>query len=101
MAQLRVISYNIHKGRSMGGKDALNDLRLELHRLQPDLLFLQEVQGRNEEQASLHEQHESIAAVLDMHVVYGRNAIRKTTDHGNALLSRFPVVRYENIDVSD
>lgn len=85
----------------MSGKDALHDLRLGLHNLQPDILFLQEVQGRNEDQATLDAQHQSLAAALQMDVVYGCNAIRQTTDHGNALLSRFPVLRSENIDVSD
>ena len=47
MARLRLVSYNIHKGRSLGGRDSLGELRLGLHGLHPDILFLQEVQGRN------------------------------------------------------
>lgn len=101
MARLRIVSYNIHKGRSLGGKGSLAELRLGLHRLSPDVLFLQEVQGRNEQQASLHAQHESLAAALHMEVAYGCNAVRQRTDHGNALLSRFPITAFENEDVSD
>src|SRR5690606_22009830 len=99
MPGLRVVSYNIHKGRSMGGKDSLNDLRLGLHLLRPDLLFLQEVQGRNQQHGSLDAQHHSLAAVLGMEVAYGCNAVRQLTDHGNALLSRYPILRFENEDV--
>ncbi len=101
MAQLRLVSYNIHKGRSVGGRDSLGQLRLGLHGLHPDILFLQEVQGRNEQRMNLHAQHESLGAALHMEVAYGCNAIRDLTDHGNALLSRFPIGSFENEDVSD
>ena len=101
MAKLRVVSYNIHKGRSLGGREALHDLRLGLHGLRPDILFLQEVQGRNEARLNLDAQHESLAAALHMNVAYGCNAVRTLTDHGNALLCKFPILAFENEDVSD
>ena len=101
MSLIRVVSYNIHKGRSFGGRDALADLRLGLHGLRPDVLFLQEVQGRNDLHVALHAQHESLAAALHMEVAYGCNAVRNRTDHGNALLSRYPILSAENEDISD
>lgn len=102
MSKIRVVSYNIHKGRTAtGGRESLEDLRLGLYNLSPDLMFLQEVQGRNQLQSSLDAQHESLAAALDMQAVYGLNAMREHTDHGNALVSRFPILQYENQDVSD
>ena len=101
MPLIRVVSYNIHKGRSFGGRDALADLRLGLHGLRPDVLFLQEVQGRNDQHVALHAQHESLAAALHMEVAYGCNAVRNRSDHGNALLSRYPILSAENEDISD
>ena len=102
MSVIRIVSYNIHKGRSaMGSRESLADLRLGLYGLRPDLLFLQEVQGRNEHRVSLDAQHESLAAALCMNTAYGCNAIRARTDHGNALLSRYPILRHENQDISD
>lgn len=102
MSLIRVVSYNIHKGRSAaGGRESLSDLRLGLYGLHPDLLFLQEVQGRNLIHASLDAQHQSLAAALHMHTAYGCNAVRTSTDHGNALLSRYPILHYENQDISD
>jgi endonuclease/exonuclease/phosphatase family metal-dependent hydrolase len=101
MTTLRVVSYNIHKGRSLSGRDSLPELRLGLHGLHADVLFLQEVQGRNQQRANLDAQHESLAAALHMQAAYGCNAIREHTDHGNALLSRFPIASFENEDVSD
>lgn len=102
MSIIRVVSYNIHKGRSAtGGRESLSDLRLGLYGLSPDLLFLQEVQGRNERRVSLHGQHESLGAALGMGVAYGCNAVRPHTDHGNALLTRYPILLQENLDISD
>lgn len=102
MSLIRVVSYNIHKGRSaLGRRESLNDLRLGLYGLRPDLVFLQEVQGRNEVSSVLHAQHESLAAALRLQAAYGRNAIRTGTDHGNALLSRFDILDHENQDISD
>lgn len=102
MSIIRVVSYNIHKGRSaLGRRDSLYELRLGLHGLRPDVVFLQEVQGRNDVSNVLNAQHESLAAGLRMEVAYGRNAVRAATDHGNALLSRFPILGHENQDISD
>ncbi len=102
MSLIRVVSYNIHKGRSAtGSRESFSDLRLGLYGLSPDLLFLQEVQGRNQVRSSLDAQHESLAAVLRMEAAYGCNAVRAETDHGNALLSRYPILQYENQDISD
>lgn len=102
MSVIRVVSYNIHKGRSAtGSRESLADLRLGLYNLRPDLVFLQEVQGRNQQRSSLDAQHESLGAVLCMQTAYGCNAVRDRTDHGNALLSRFPILQHENQDISD
>lgn len=102
MSVIRVVSYNIHKGRSAtGSRESLSALRLGLYGLRPDLLFLQEVQGRNQHHSSLDAQHESLAAALRMEAAYGCNAVRTGTDHGNALLSRYPIISFENQDVSD
>ncbi|MCQ9617730.1 endonuclease/exonuclease/phosphatase family protein [Paenalcaligenes niemegkensis] len=102
MAVIRVVSYNIHKGRTAtGNRESMDALKLGLYGLSPDLLFLQEVQGRNDLRATLDAQHELLGAVLRMDNCYGCNAIREHTDHGNALLSRFPILYYENEDISD
>lgn len=85
----------------MGRHESLSALRLGLYGMRPDLLFLQEVQGRNKRQITLDAQHESLGAALDMDVCYGCNAIHAQTDHGNAFLSRYPILGYENQNISD
>lgn len=102
MTQLKVLTYNIHKGKTpLGTRPSFVSLKEALLRENADLIFLQEVQGRNDLEDALHNQPERLAEALGMHVVYGRNAIRRRTDHGNALLSRYPIVYQENQDISD
>ena len=102
MTTLKVISYNIHKGKSaLGKRISLTDLQTGLTGLNADLVFLQEVQGRNMRVEGLHAQQDMLANHLSMDVCYGCNAVRTDTDHGNALLSRFQIVNHENEDISD
>lgn len=113
---LRVATYNIHKGvtRELFGLrhvSRIHELRARLHELDADLVFLQEVQGRHERHASRfphwpkESQHEFLAGGAGRRSVfetaYGRNASYLHGHHGNALLSRFPILHLENRDVSD
>ncbi|MGI9024625.1 MAG: endonuclease/exonuclease/phosphatase family protein [Burkholderiaceae bacterium] len=106
--RLRIATYNIHKGVSaMSRKNRIHDLRLGLHALEADLVFLQEVQGRNDQHAERFDnwpevaQHTFLAGDRWAQTAYGRNSVRTDGDHGNALLSRFPLIAHENIDISD
>lgn len=116
MKRLRVATYNIHKGvvREFFGLRRvarIHELRARLHELDADLVFLQEVQGRHERHADRFEhwpaeaQHLFLAGATtrkhSFEAAYGRNASYLHGHHGNALLSRFPILRRENRDVSD
>jgi endonuclease/exonuclease/phosphatase family metal-dependent hydrolase len=105
---LRIATYNIHKGVSaLARRNRIHDMRAGLHRLSADVVFLQEVQGRNERHARRFAnwpqaaQHDFLADARWLHAVYGRNAVHSDKDHGNALLSRFPLIAADNLDVSD
>jgi len=104
---LRIVTLNIHKGLShFNRRMVIHDLREGLRALEPDLVFLQEVQGLNHRYALRFAgtpsmpQHEYLAGDEWEHV-YGRNAVYDHGHHGNAILSRFPFVSFENEDVSD
>lgn len=106
--RLRIATYNIHKGVSaMSRKNRIHELRAGLHALEADVVFLQEVQGRSDQHAERFDdwpdvaQHTFLAGDRWAEAVYGRNSVRSDGDHGNALLSRFPLVAHENIDISD
>ena len=109
---LRIVTYNIHKGVSaLARKSRIHEMRSAIHDLDADIVFLQEVQGRNDRHARRftnwpeNGQHDFLAEKGWAEAVYGRNAASDgrhySSDHGNALLSRFALIESENIDVSD
>jgi len=105
--KIHVATYNIHKGVSwFAQKPRIHDMRNALETLDADLLFLQEVQGQHDRRAARHihwpqqGQHDFLAGERRQ-AAYGMNAVYQHGHHGNALLSRFPILRQQNRDVSD
>src|SRR5256714_13263661 len=105
--RLRVVTLNIHKGLShFNRRMVIHDLREGLQELDPDLVFLQEVQGLNQRFAMrfagcpVESQHAYLAGDTWQHI-YGCNAVYDHGHHGNAILSRFGFLSFENEDVSD
>ncbi|PHV10680.1 hypothetical protein CSQ89_14995 [Chitinimonas sp. BJB300] len=86
-------------------RHVLPDIKHALGGLTADLVFLQEVQGEHHQRASRHADwptasQQAFLADEQLHHVYGCNAEYRTGHHGNALLSRHPIVRWHNQDVS-
>lgn len=105
--KLGVISFNIHKGFTPGGRRfVLRSIRDAIRTFDADLVFLQEVLGEHSGHARTVPgwpaagQFEYLAESLWPHFAYGRNAVYSEGHHGNALLSRYPIIKWENIDVS-
>jgi endonuclease/exonuclease/phosphatase family metal-dependent hydrolase len=105
--QLKVLTYNIHKGFSTGNfRFVLHQIRTALETADVDLVFLQEIQGEHR----IKKQHvdgwpalsqlEFLADKLWPHYAYGKNAVYYSGHHGNAILSKYPIVHWENINVS-
>jgi endonuclease/exonuclease/phosphatase family metal-dependent hydrolase len=106
---IRVLSYNVHKGSSaLGRRNVLSAMRDAIHALEADVVFLQEVKGEPgrhgrhtiDKEAVLEAQFEFLAAGIWPHTAYGSNVVRDSGHHGNAILSRFPIASWENIDIS-
>ena len=104
---LHVATYNIHKGFSQFNRRmVVHDLRERLRALEPDIVFLQEVQGLHLRHAERHDnwpatpQHEFLAEDVWNATAYGRNVIYDHGHHGNAILSRFPIIASHNQDVT-
>jgi len=102
-----VATYNIHKGfTQFSRRMVIHEVRERLHGMSADILFLQEVLGtHNRHQHRYREwpgkpQHEFIAGEMWNEVAYGKNAIYREGHHGNAVLSRFPIIGQENCDIS-
>lgn len=103
---LRVVTYNLHKGLSQFNRRlTLHTARERLHGLGADLVFLQEVQGEHRQHAVRYAgwpaqpQHEFLTP-HDWQAAYGRNAVYEHGHHGNAILSRYPIARWINQDIS-
>jgi endonuclease/exonuclease/phosphatase family metal-dependent hydrolase len=107
MTTLKIATYNIHKGFShFNRRVVLHELRDRLHDLDADIVFLQEVQGEHTRHAErFHNypdsaQYEFIAGEVWPHCAYGKNAVYEAGHHGNAILSRYPILQSRNTDVS-
>lgn len=112
-ARLRVATYNIHKGvRGMGPQKRLeiHNLGLGIEALDADLVFLQEVRHFHHRDAKQFDHtwfgwpdqgQAEFLAPDGYQVAYRTNAVTKHGEHGNALLSRFPIGDIGHHDVSD
>jgi endonuclease/exonuclease/phosphatase family metal-dependent hydrolase len=104
---LHIATYNIHKGFSQFNRRmVVHELRERLRALAPDIVFLQEVQGLHLDHAERHDawpdapQHEFLAADVWQNTAYGRNVVYERGHHGNAILSRLPIIATHNQDVT-
>ncbi|MBA4175653.1 MAG: endonuclease [Leptothrix sp. (in: Bacteria)] len=112
-AGLRVATYNIHKGvRGVGPRKRLeiHNLGMAVEALDADLVFLQEVRAFHTREARRFERtsfgwptqgQAEFLAPDGYEVAYRSNAVTRHGEHGNALLSRWPMGDVGHHDVSD
>lgn len=106
-SRLKILTYNIHKGFSATNRHfVLHGIKDALRKEDADIVFLQEIQGEHhqhsENVASWPEnsQFEFLADEIWQHHAYGKNAIYNKGHHGNAILSKYAFIDWENINVS-
>lgn len=109
MSVLRVATYNIHKG--VQGLGPVR--RLEIHnlghaveQLDADIVCLQEVRKLHRREELYFKRWPELPQAEFLcpegyYAVYQTNARTKHGEHGNALLSRWPVVSHGHEDMSD
>lgn len=105
--RLKLLSYNIHKGFTASNRNfVLGKIKESIRLVHADIVFLQEVLGHHESSKSRIQdwptpvQFEYLADQIWHHHAYGQNAVYTSGHHGNAILSKFPILRWENIDIS-
>jgi len=110
---LKVATYNIHKGvRGVGPRKRLeiHNLGLAVEALDADLVCLQEVRLFHHREARRFERtsfgwpaggQAEFLAPEGYDVAYRSNAVTRHGEHGNALLSRWPIGDIGHHDVSD
>lgn len=98
---------NTHKGFTpFNRRFILPELREAVRATAADVVFLQEVLGSHARHARRlidwpeMPQYEFLADEMWPEFAYGRNAVYPSGHHGNALLSKYPIVEHENLDVS-
>ncbi|HBD12348.1 MAG TPA: endonuclease [Porticoccaceae bacterium] len=98
--KLRIITYNIHRAIGLDRRFQPDRIIKILADHQADIVLLQEVDEgapRSKEQDMARE----IAEALDFpHYAAGHNVSLRKGRYGNATLSRFPIVRERNIDLT-
>lgn len=104
---LHLLTVNTHKGfTAFNRRFILHELREAVRDVSADLVFLQEVLGTHERHARRQRnwpetpQYEFLADSMWGDFAYGRNAVYPDGDHGNAVLSKYPIQRYDNLDIS-
>ncbi len=89
---LRVLSYNIHHGEAMDGQFDYERLAKVINDLSPDIVALQEVDDATE-RASGVDQAALLGKLCKMHHTFGQAMPYQGGRYGEAILSRFPILR--------
>lgn len=104
---LTVMTVNIHKGFTFFNRRfILPELRDAVRKVGADVVFLQEVHGhtgsRGGQLSGWPEtpHYEFLADDIWPQYAYGRNAVSAQGHHGNALMSKYPIIHDQNHDVS-
>lgn len=104
---IRLLSYNIHKGfNSLGTRFVLHQIKEILQETTVDLLLLQEVVGENHDHSKniknwpTEAQFEFLADSNWPHYSYGKNAVYPARHHGNAVLSKYPIIYSHNTNLT-
>lgn len=104
---ITIASYNIHKGMSpFNLRLTVSELRERMHAMQPDVLFLQEVQGAHAKRSQRfadfpHDgQHTYFADVGGYTALYAASRETRHGHHGNAIVTRYRVMAHNYVDIS-
>lgn len=104
---LKIMTVNVHMGfAAFRRRVILSELRDAVRTVGADVVCLQEVLGIHAGHAARHRDwpdephYEYLADSMWPQFAYGRNAVYPEGHHGNALLSKFPIVGHTNHDVS-
>lgn len=97
---IRVVTYNIHRAIGVDRRFRPDRVvRILLHH-DPDVVLLQEVDEGAPRSRELDMARELAAELGFRHFAVGHNVSLRKGRYGNATLSRFPILRERNIDLS-
>lgn len=94
-ATFRVMTYNIHHGEGLDGKVDLLRIAELIKRERADIVALQEV-DKGVERTARRDFPDELATLTGMSCIFSNNFHYQGGEYGNAVLTRFPVVRATN-----
>lgn len=104
---INILTYNIHKGFDRFNRDfVLHKIKDQLLEAEVDVVLLQEIQGRHfHHETAISSwpqvsQFEFLADSIWPHYAYGKNAIYRKGHHGNAILSKYLIAEWNNLNLS-
>jgi len=99
MRNLRIATYNIHKGRGMDGRVRIDRILRVLREVEADIVALQEVINHEER---LPQEHQACYLAEQLGYFYSVGETRRHRDavYGNVTLSRWKFDKSRHIDLS-
>lgn len=97
--EFTLVSYNIHSGIGTDGRFDLGRIVAVLQETGADVIALQEV-GDYRNRTPTERHPEELAEALKLHMAFGPNVVNNGRRYGNAVLSRLPILRSRNYDLS-
>lgn len=91
MTRMRVMTYNIHRARGLGGQQRLDRIIDVLAEVDADIVALQEV---------LAPHAGPLAEATGMEVVFGQTRLLPQGPYGNLCLSRLPLVAHRSYNLT-
>ncbi len=104
--KIKVLTFNIHKGFNWNNtKLTIESLKHNISELTPDIVFLQEVVGKNKvfEKKFDHwidNQFDFLAEDIWHDGIFSEHAVYDHRNHGNVILSKYPIIYHEIINIS-
>jgi endonuclease/exonuclease/phosphatase family metal-dependent hydrolase len=93
---MKLVTYNVHKCRGMDGRTHVGRIAEVLGRIDADIVALQEVFASDH---GRHSQVEILASELGLETAFGRTRHLNGRPYGNAILSRWPILSWQHIDL--
>lgn len=97
---LRIVSYNIHRAIGVDRRFRLERIAHILKHIDADIALLQEVDSGAPRSRELDLGRELAEVLGYPHYAIGHNVTLRKGRYGNATLSRFPILRERNIDLT-
>jgi endonuclease/exonuclease/phosphatase family metal-dependent hydrolase len=94
---MRIVTYNIHKGRGMDGRTSISRIAKVLGELSADIIAVQEIFAEGDSEKG---QVEELAAELGLKSAFACTRHRRGRPYGNAILTRWPIIESRDMDIS-